>query len=82
MATVDRILSSMRSRVINGMPVQNSGSGGPLDNQILERLGRSLATVKAYFYDPSEVTKKLSRSPQAAMRGLDPECTFRGVIPV
>jgi DNA-binding NarL/FixJ family response regulator len=27
--------------------------------QIAERLGRSPATVKAYFYDPSKVIKKL-----------------------
>jgi sigma-70-like protein len=27
--------------------------------QIAERLGRSPETVKAYFYDPSKVTKRL-----------------------
>jgi len=27
--------------------------------QIADRLGRSPATVKAYFYDPSQVTKRL-----------------------
>jgi plasmid maintenance system antidote protein VapI len=27
--------------------------------QIAERLGRPRATIKAYFYDPSQVTKRL-----------------------
>jgi len=29
--------------------------------QIADRLGRSPATVKAYFYDPSDANKELSR---------------------
>jgi AraC-like DNA-binding protein len=32
---------------------------GPSIAQVADRLGRSSATVKAYFYDPSEVTKRL-----------------------
>jgi len=31
--------------------------------QIAERLGRSPATVKAYFYDPSDDNKRPTRSP-------------------
>lgn len=32
--------------------------------QIADRLGRSPATVKAYFYDPSDVSKRPTRSPR------------------
>ena len=40
--------------------------------QIADRLGRSPATVKAYFYDPSEANKGLSRErvAKAGSRGL------------
>ena len=31
--------------------------------QIADRLGRSPATVKAYFYDPSYASKRPTRSP-------------------
>jgi DNA-binding NarL/FixJ family response regulator len=31
--------------------------------QIAERLGRSRATVKAYFYDPSDDNKRPTHSP-------------------
>jgi DNA-binding NarL/FixJ family response regulator len=31
--------------------------------QIADRLGRSPATIKAYFYDPSDDNKRLTDSP-------------------
>src|SRR5436305_4473007 len=33
--------------------------------RIAERLGRAPATVKGYFYDPSEATKRPTESPQS-----------------
>jgi DNA-binding NarL/FixJ family response regulator len=39
--------------------------------QIAERLGRSPATVKAYFYDPSDANKGLSRELVAKAGGRE-----------
>ena len=38
--------------------------------QIAARLGRSPATVKAYFYDPSDANKRPRDSPHANALGL------------
>jgi DNA-directed RNA polymerase specialized sigma24 family protein len=38
--------------------------------QIADRLGRSPATVKAYFYDPSDANKRPRESPHANALGL------------
>ena len=40
--------------------------------QIADRLGRSPATVKAYFYDPSDANKGLSREREAKAGGCEP----------
>jgi hypothetical protein len=40
-------------------------------NQISNRLGRSPATVKAYFYDPSDANKGLSRERVAKAGGRE-----------
>ena len=44
--------------------------------QIADRLGRSPATIKAYFYDPSEATKRLTDSPRDDSRA---GCSVRRV---
>ena len=44
--------------------------------QIAERLGRSPATIRAYFYDPSEASKRLTDSPRADSRA---GCSVRRV---
>lgn len=38
--------------------------------QIADRLGRSPATIKAYFYDPSDANKRPTNSPHANALGL------------
>ena len=45
--------------------------------QIADRLGRSPATIKAYFYDPSEASKRLTDSPRADSRA---GCSGVGVL--
>jgi transcriptional regulator with XRE-family HTH domain len=39
--------------------------------QIADRLGRSPATIKAYFYDPSDANKKTFRIAPRATAGVD-----------
>jgi transposase len=39
--------------------------------QIAERLGRSPATIKAYFYDPSDANKEPSREQEAERGGRE-----------
>ena len=42
--------------------------------QIADRLGRSPATIKAYFYDPSDANKGLSRERVAKAGGREVWC--------
>src|SRR5437763_15888430 len=53
--------------------------------QIAGRLGRSPATIKAYFYDPTDANKGLSREGMAQTGGLEvwshlPAAAARGEI--
>jgi predicted transcriptional regulator len=53
--------------------------------EIAARLGRSPATVKAYFYDPTDANKGLSRERVAKARGREvwshlPAAAARGEI--
>ena len=40
--------------------------------QIADRIGRAPATIKAYFYDPSDANKGLSREREATAGGCEP----------
>ena len=58
----DRVLERRRAVALARHYRENEGLS---IRQIADRLGRSPATVKAYFYDPSDANKRPTDSPHA-----------------
>jgi DNA-binding NarL/FixJ family response regulator len=65
-AATDRVAERRRAVALAGHYREFQGL---TIQQIADRLGRAPATVKAYFYDPSKVTKKLYGPACAAKPG-------------